>query len=212
MEFDNESKQQLVADLIELGEKNGVLSYKDIQDALGDYEIDAEQMDTIYETLRNMGIEIVADFEKEIKEIRENNEEKVDLNFDGIVIDDPVKMYLKEIGKVPLLSNNEENELAQKITDGDATARKRLTEANLRLVEKKKKKYVGRGMPFLDLIQEGNLGLIKAVEKFDPTKGYKFSTYATWWIKQAITRAISDKSRIIRLPVHMAETINRLIR
>ncbi len=212
MEFDNESKQQLVADLIELGEKNGVLSYKDIQDALGDYEIDAEQMDTIYETLRNMGIEIVADFEKEIKEIRENNEEKVDLNFDGIVIDDPVKMYLKEIGKVPLLSNNEENELAQKITDGDATARKRLTEANLRLVVSIAKKYVGRGMPFLDLIQEGNLGLIKAVEKFDPTKGYKFSTYATWWIKQAITRAISDKSRIIRLPVHMAETINRLIR
>ncbi|MBE7060600.1 MAG: RNA polymerase sigma factor RpoD [Ruminococcaceae bacterium] len=212
MEFDNESKQQLVADLIELGEKNGVLSYKDIQDALGDYEIDAEQMDTIYETLRNMGIEIVADFEKEIKEIRENHEEKVDLNFDGIVIDDPVKMYLKEIGKVPLLSNNEENELAQKITDGDATARKRLTEANLRLVVSIAKKYVGRGMPFLDLIQEGNLGLIKAVEKFDPTKGYKFSTYATWWIKQAITRAISDKSRIIRLPVHMAETINRLIR
>ena len=169
-------------------------------------------MDTIYETLRNMGIEIVADFEKEIKEIRENNEEKVDLNFDGIVIDDPVKMYLKEIGKVPLLSNNEENELAQKITDGDATARKRLTEANLRLVVSIAKKYVGRGMPFLDLIQEGNLGLIKAVEKFDPTKGYKFSTYATWWIKQAITRAISDKSRIIRLPVHMAETINRLIR
>ena len=131
---------------------------------------------------------------------------------DGIVIDDPVKMYLKEIGKVPLLSNNEENELAQKITDGDATARKRLTEANLRLVVSIAKKYVGRGMPFLDLIQEGNLGLIKAVEKFDPTKGYKFSTYATWWIKQAITRAISDKSRIIRLPVHMAETINRLIR
>ena len=212
MEFDNESRQQLVADLIELGEKNGILSYKDIQDALGDYEIDAEQMETIYETLRTMGIEVVADFEKEMNEIRENNEEKIDLNFDGIVIDDPVKMYLKEIGKVPLLSNNEENELAQKIMEGDAAARKRLTEANLRLVVSIAKKYVGRGMPFLDLIQEGNLGLIKAVEKFDPSKGYKFSTYATWWIKQAITRAISDKSRIIRLPVHMAETINRLIR
>ena len=212
MEFDNESKQQLVADLIELGEKNGILSYKDIQDALGDYEIDAEQMDMIYDTLKNMGIEVVADFEKEMSEIQSKGEEKIDLNFDGIVIDDPVKMYLKEIGKVPLLSNNEENELAQRITDGDTTARKRLTEANLRLVVSIAKKYVGRGMPFLDLIQEGNLGLIKAVEKFDPTKGYKFSTYATWWIKQAITRAISDKSRIIRLPVHMAETINRLIR
>ncbi len=212
MEFDNESKQQLVADLIELGEKNGILSYKDIQDALGDYEIDAEQMEIIYDTLKNMGIEVVADFEKEMNEIQSKGEEKIDLNFDGIVIDDPVKMYLKEIGKVPLLSNNEENELAQRITDGDATARKRLTEANLRLVVSIAKKYVGRGMPFLDLIQEGNLGLIKAVEKFDPSKGYKFSTYATWWIKQAITRAISDKSRIIRLPVHMAETINRLIR
>ncbi len=212
MEFDNESKQQLVADLIELGEKNGILSYKDIQDALGDYEIDAEQMEVIYDTIKNMGIEVVADFEKEMSEIQSKGEEKIDLNFDGIVIDDPVKMYLKEIGKVPLLSNNEENELAQRITDGDATARKRLTEANLRLVVSIAKKYVGRGMPFLDLIQEGNLGLIKAVEKFDPSKGYKFSTYATWWIKQAITRAISDKSRIIRLPVHMAETINRLIR
>ena len=212
MEFDNESKQQLVADLIELGEKNGILSYKDIQDALGDYEIDADQMEMVYDTLKNMGIEVVADFEKEMSEIQSKGEEKIDLNFDGIIIDDPVKMYLKEIGKVPLLSNNEENELAQRITDGDTTARKRLTEANLRLVVSIAKKYVGRGMPFLDLIQEGNLGLIKAVEKFDPAKGYKFSTYATWWIKQAITRAISDKSRIIRLPVHMAETINRLIR
>ena len=212
MEYDNENKQQLVTDLIELGKKNGVLSYKDIQNALAGVEIDAEQMDFIYETLESMGIEVVADFEKEIEEIRANNEEKVDLTFDDIVIDDPVKMYLKEIGKVPLLTTNEENELAQNISNGDNSARRRLTEANLRLVVSIAKKYVGRGMPFLDLIQEGNLGLIKAVEKFDPTKGYKFSTYATWWIKQAITRAISDKSRIIRLPVHMAETINRLIR
>ncbi|MDP4119025.1 MAG: sigma-70 family RNA polymerase sigma factor, partial [Bacillota bacterium] len=212
MEFDNESKQQLVSDLIELGKKNGVLSYKEIQNALGDYEIDSDQMDAIYDTLESMGIEIVADFEREMDEIQANNEEKVDLNFDGIIIDDPVKMYLKEIGKVPLLSTNEENDLAHRISAGDSEARRRLTEANLRLVVSIAKKYVGRGMPFLDLIQEGNLGLIKAVEKFDPLKGYKFSTYATWWIKQAITRAISDKSRIIRLPVHMAETINRLIR
>ena len=212
MEFDNESKQQLVADLIDLGRKNGMLSYKEIQNALGDFEIDADQMDTIYETLESMGIEVAPNFEREMDEIQANNEEKVDLNFDGIIIDDPVKMYLKEIGKVPLLSTNEENELAQHILEGDVEAKRRLTEANLRLVVSIAKKYVGRGMPFLDLIQEGNLGLIKAVEKFDPSKGYKFSTYATWWIKQAITRAISDKSRIIRLPVHMAETINRLIR
>ena len=211
MEFDNESKQ-LVSDLLELGRRNGMLSYKEIQNAIGDLEVDAEQMDLIYDTLESMGIEIVADFEKEMDEIRANGEEKVDLNFDGIVIDDPVKMYLKEIGKVPLLSTNEENDLAQRILSGDPEAKRRLTEANLRLVVSIAKKYVGRGMPFLDLIQEGNMGLIKAVEKFDPAKGYKFSTYATWWIKQAITRAISDKSRIIRLPVHMAETINRLIR
>ncbi len=212
MEFDMENKQQLVADLIELGKKNGMLSYKEIQNALGDLEVDAEQMDNIYDTLESMGIEIVADFEKEMEEIRAGSEEKIDLSFDGIVIDDPVKMYLKEIGKVPLLSSNEENDLAQQIITGDPEAKHRLTEANLRLVVSIAKKYVGRGMPFLDLIQEGNMGLIKAVDKFDPTKGYKFSTYATWWIKQAITRAISDKSRIIRLPVHMAETINRLIR
>ena len=212
MEYDNESKQQLVADLLELGKKNGMLSYKEIQNAIGDLEVDAEQMDVIYDTLESMGIEIGADFEKEMDEIRSNGEEKVDLNFDGIVIDDPVKIYLKEIGKVPLLSTNEENELAQKILSGESEAKRRLTEANLRLVVSIAKKYVGRGMPFLDLIQEGNMGLIKAVDKFDPAKGYKFSTYATWWIKQAITRAISDKSRIIRLPVHMAETINRLIR
>ncbi len=212
MEYDTENKQQLVADLLELGKKNGMLTYKDIQSALSGVEIDAEQMDNIYDTLESMGIEIVADFEKEMEEIRANNEEKIDLNMDDIVIDDPVKMYLKEIGKVPLLSTNEENELAQSILHGDNSSRRRLTEANLRLVVSIAKKYVDRGMPFLDLIQEGNLGLIKAVEKFDPTKGYKFSTYATWWIKQAITRAISDKSRIIRLPVHMAETINRLIR
>ncbi len=211
MEYDNESKQ-LIADLIDLGKKNGMLSYKEIQNAIGDLEVDAEQMDVIYDTLESMGIEIVADFEKEMDEIRSNGEEKIDLNFDGIVIDDPVKMYLKEIGKVPLLSSNEENDLAMRILSGDPEAKRRLTEANLRLVVSIAKKYVGRGMPFLDLIQEGNMGLIKAVDKFDPAKGYKFSTYATWWIKQAITRAISDKSRIIRLPVHMAETINRLIR
>ena len=211
MEYDNESKQ-LIADLLELGKKNGMLSYKEIQNAIGDVELDADQMDIIYDTLESMGIEIVADFEKEMDEIRAGNEEKVDLNFDGIIIDDPVKMYLKEIGKVPLLSTNEENELAQRIISGESAAKRRLTEANLRLVVSIAKKYVGRGMHFLDLIQEGNMGLIKAVDKFDPIKGYKFSTYATWWIKQAITRAISDKSRIIRLPVHMAETINRLIR
>ncbi|MBQ3053287.1 MAG: RNA polymerase sigma factor RpoD [Clostridia bacterium] len=212
MELDNQSKLQLVNDLIELGKKNGILTFNDIQTALGEFEIDSEQMETIYDTLESMDIKIVSNFEKEMEEIQANGDSKVDLNFDGIVVDDPVKMYLKEIGKVPLLSTNEENELAQRILEGDSEAGQRLTEANLRLVVSIAKKYVGRGMPFLDLIQEGNLGLIKAVEKFDPTKGYKFSTYATWWIKQAITRAISDKSRIIRLPVHMAETINRLIR
>ena len=212
MELDNQSKLQLVNDLSELGKKNGILTFNDIQTALGEFEIDSEQMETIYDTLESMDIKIVSNFEKEMEEIQANGDSKVDLNFDGIVVDDPVKMYLKEIGKVPLLSTNEENELAQRILEGDSEAGQRLTEANLRLVVSIAKKYVGRGMPFLDLIQEGNLGLIKAVEKFDPTKGYKFSTYATWWIKQAITRAISDKSRIIRLPVHMAETINRLIR
>ena len=205
-------RKAVINELIENGKKKGILSYKEISDALSEFNIDVSDIEKVYETLENLGIEVVKDFEKELDEIQ-SNEEEIDLTIpEGVGLDDPVRMYLKEIGKVPLLSADEEIRLAELMQNGDEHAKKRLAEANLRLVVSIAKRYVGRGMLFLDLIQEGNLGLIKAVEKFDYTKGYKFSTYATWWIRQAITRAIADQARTIRIPVHMVETINKLIR
>ena len=207
-----EMRMKLVTELIEMGKKSGVLSYKDIMDKLSDIHMEPAQIEKVYEILEKSGIEVVENLEQELDEIQ-SNEEEIDLTIpDGIGIDDPVRMYLKEIGKVPLLSADEEIVLAERMHNGDEAAKKRLSEANLRLVVSIAKRYVGRGMLFLDLIQEGNLGLIKAVEKFDYTKGYKFSTYATWWIRQAITRSIADQARTIRIPVHMVETINKLIR
>ncbi len=214
-----EVQKQAIQALVELGKKNGELSYGDIQAKLEAVEMETEQIELIYEFLEKQGIEIIGNFGEDLPELEEDDEfhitedELVDLSVpDNVSIDDPVRMYLKEIGKVPLLSNTEEADLAQKMSEGDLDAKQKLAEANLRLVVSIAKRYVGRGMLFLDLIQEGNLGLIKAVEKFDYTKGYKFSTYATWWIRQAITRAIADQARTIRIPVHMVETINKLIR
>lgn len=205
---DKSAKMQIVKKLIEKGKKTGTLTYKEIMDELDEVDLSPEQIEKIYEVLESMGIEVAGD----IQEV-EVDEKDLDLSVpEGIAIDDPVRMYLKEIGKVPLLSPEEEISLAQRIENGDQIAKKKLAEANLRLVVSIAKRYVGRGMLFLDLIQEGNLGLIKAVEKFDYRKGYKFSTYATWWIRQAITRAIADQARTIRIPVHMVETINKLIR
>ena len=212
-------QKQAVQELVELGKKSGELSYEDISSKLEAVEMDAEQIERIYDFLDKQGIEIIGNFGEDLPELESDEDftitedELADLSVpDSVSIDDPVRMYLKEIGKVPLLSTAEETELAQKMSEGDADAKKCLAEANLRLVVSIAKRYVGRGMLFLDLIQEGNLGLIKAVEKFDYTKGYKFSTYATWWIRQAITRAIADQARTIRIPVHMVETINKLIR
>ena len=206
------NKKNIIKDLLEKGKKKGMLTYKEITDALEEIEIEPAQIDAIYENIESMGIEIVGNIEEELEAIKEE-ETEIDLTIpEGIALDDPVRMYLKEIGKVPLLSADEEHDLAQKMSEGDEEAKKTLSEANLRLVVSIAKRYVGRGMLFLDLIQEGNLGLIKAVEKFDYQKGYKFSTYATWWIRQAITRAIADQARTIRIPVHMVETINKLIR
>ena len=212
MSTDNRSL--IIKKLIETGKKKGVLSYKEIADALEQIDLTVTQIEKVYETIEAKGIELVEDFDKELDEIQNNEtEEELDLSVpEGIGLDDPVRMYLKEIGKVPLLSAQEEIELAERMHNGDERAKKRLSEANLRLVVSIAKRYVGRGMLFLDLIQEGNLGLIKAVDKFDYTKGYKFSTYATWWIRQAITRAIADQARTIRIPVHMVETINKLVR
>ncbi len=215
-----DAQKQAVQELVELGKKNGEISYGEIIAKLEAVEMDAEQIERIYDFLEKQGIEIIGNFGDELPELEDVDEdfeisedELADLSVpDSVSIDDPVRMYLKEIGKVPLLSNAEEAELAQKMVEGDEEAKRRLAEANLRLVVSIAKRYVGRGMLFLDLIQEGNLGLIKAVEKFDYTKGYKFSTYATWWIRQAITRAIADQARTIRIPVHMVETINKLIR
>ena len=209
-------KMQIVKDLIEKGKKSGMLSYVEIMDALENIEeLDAEQIDKIYESLEEMGIEVIDDSEddEDTPKKDEDSEEETDVSVpEGISVDDPVRMYLKEIGKVSLLTAEEEVALAKRIQEGDTEAKRRLAEANLRLVVSIAKKYVGRGMLFLDLIQEGNLGLMKAVEKFDHEKGFKFSTYATWWIRQAITRAIADQARTIRIPVHMVETINKLIR
>ena len=209
-----ETMKARISELIEAGKSKGVLTYKEIVELLGDIELDSEQFDRILDTLSGLNIEVIKDDAIPEAELNaEPVEEEIDISVpEGISIDDPVRMYLKEIGKVPLLTADEEIELAKRMEEGDEEAKKRLCEANLRLVVSITKRYVGRGMLFLDLIQEGNLGLIKAVEKFDYRKGYKFSTYATWWIRQAITRAIADQARTIRIPVHMVETINKLIR
>jgi len=208
-------KEKKIEELIEKGKKQGVLTYHEVMDALQDVDLSPEQIDEIYDRLSGLGIEILPETEMEETEGTEVEENLGDVDLsvpEGVSIDDPVRMYLKEIGRVPLLTAEEEIELAKRIEQGDEEAKRRLAEANLRLVVSIAKRYVGRGMLFLDLIQEGNLGLIKAVEKFDYRKGYKFSTYATWWIRQAITRAIADQARTIRIPVHMVETINKLIR
>ena len=214
-------KKNSVKALLEKGKSTGKLTTQEIDAAIVEEDFDMEELDKLYETIESMNIEIIDDF---------GDVELDNLNFDtelpksqdaaaaasadthNLAMDDPVKVYLKEIGRVPLLTAEEEQVLAMRIADGDQQAKQRLAEANLRLVVSIAKRYVGRGMQFLDLIQEGNLGLIKAVEKFDSTKGFKFSTYATWWIRQAITRAIADQARTIRIPVHMVETINKVIR
>ena len=205
-----QDKKQVLKELLESGKQKGRLTTKEISDALEELDYDVEQVDKLYDTFEAYNIEIVEDDGGESIAPASNEELESVLSADGISIDDPVKVYLKEIGRVPLLSAEEEVELAIRMSEGDVAAKKRLSEANLRLVVSIAKRYVGRGMQFLDLIQEGNLGLIKAVEKFDHTKGFKFSTYATWWIRQAITRAIADQARTIRIPVHMVETINRM--
>lgn len=199
--------------LIEMGKSKGVLTYKEVMDTLDELELDSEQIERIYDRFEALNIDVVEEMEIPDDITSDISELESDLgSTEGVAIDDPVRMYLKEIGKVPLLRAAEEIEIAKRMADGDQDAKKQLAEANLRLVVSVAKRYVGRGMLFLDLIQEGNLGLIKAVEKFDYRKGYKFSTYATWWIRQAITRAIADQARTIRIPVHMVETINKLIR
>ena len=205
-----QDKKQVLKELLESGKQKGRLTTKEISDALEELDYDVEQVDKLYDTFEAYNIEIVEDDGGESIAPASNEELESVLSADGISIDDPVKVYLKEIGRVPLLSAEEEVELAIRMSEGDVAAKKRLSEANLRLVVSIAKRYVGRGMQFLDLIQEGNLGLIKAVEKFDHTKGFKFSTYATWWIRQAITRAIADQARPIRIPVHMVETINKV--
>ena len=236
-----EKKKDIKRELIEKGKKKGVLTFKEISDAFEDIEVTPEEIERLYDIFEKESIELVEDLDKELEVIEVSKEELEDLSVpEGINIDDHVKMYLKEIGKVNLLTPEEELSLAKRMADGETAkeqleeigeeidedtkkqidlliadgekAKKSLAEANLRLVVSIAKRYVGRGMLFLDLIQEGNLGLIKAVDKFDYTKGYKFSTYATWWIRQAITRAIADQARTIRIPVHMVETINKLVR
>lgn len=207
------SRATRVDELIEKGKAKGVLTYKEVMDTLEELELDPEQIERIYDRFEAANIDVVEETnaaEEIVEDIAEIETEIVAA--EGISIDDPVRMYLKEIGKVPLLTAAEEISIAKRMADGDEEARKELIDANLRLVVSVAKKYVGKGLLFLDLIQEGNLGLIKAVEKFDYRKGYKFSTYATWWIRQAITRAIADQARTIRIPVHMVETINKLIR
>ena len=216
LKFDEKLKELLAS----AKKKKNTLDYQEIMDAFADIDLDPDKMDKIFDFLEASNIDIIRttdddmDDEHIILDVYDDIDiEKIDLSIpEGVSIEDPVRMYLKEIGKVPLLSAEEEIELAKRMENGDQNAKKRLAEANLRLVVSIAKRYVGRGMLFLDLIQEGNLGLIKAVEKFDYRKGYKFSTYATWWIRQAITRAIADQARTIRIPVHMVETINKLIR
>ncbi len=211
------SVQEIQHSLLHKGKKKGNLTYKEIIDALQDFNLNTEAIDEFYEELSRQGIEVVDEIvgieSLEGDSLKPAHGEEIETFIpEGISINDPVRMYLKEIGKIPLLTPEEEIDLAKGMEAGDEEAKRRLAEANLRLVVSIAKKYVGRGMLFLDLIQEGNLGLIKAVEKFDYRKGYKFSTYATWWIRQAITRAIADQARTIRIPVHMVETINKLIR
>lgn len=205
-----------ISKLLDKGKKTGVLTYNEIMESLQSVDMSPDEIDELYDTFTKRGIDIIDngnDIGPDDDSNLKDDEDDIDLSIpEGINIDDPVRMYLKEIGRVPLLSADEEIKLAKRMEDGDLEAQKRLAEANLRLVVSIAKRYVGRGMLFLDLIQEGNLGLIKAVEKFDYNKGYKFSTYATWWIRQAITRAIADQARTIRIPVHMVETINKLIR
>jgi len=208
-----EPRKNKIEELVEHGKNKGVLTYKEVMDALEELELDSDQIERLYDRFESLNIDIV----EEIDVVEDVGEDISEIESDvaaaeGVAIDDPVRMYLKEIGKVPLLTAAEEIEIAKRMADGDQEAKQQLAEANLRLVVSVAKRYVGRGMLFLDLIQEGNLGLIKAVEKFDYRKGYKFSTYATWWIRQAITRAIADQARTIRIPVHMVETINKLIR
>ena len=208
-------KAAAIKKILALGKQKGIITYKDIMDTFDHIELAPEEIDGIYELLTSKGIDFVAeDEEPQTNDEKDDDQEgEVDLSLpEGISLDDPVRMYLKEIGRVPLLTAESELDLAQRAQNGDENAKRRLAEANLRLVVSIAKRYVGRGMLFLDLIQEGNLGLIKAVEKFDYHKGFKFSTYATWWIRQAITRAIADQARTIRIPVHMVETINKLIR
>ena len=207
--------KNIINELLEHGKKEGKLTAKEINDVLEDLNLDVDQISHLYDDFESNNIEIVDDFitDEDLDTALDfTGEDDLDmaLSTEGITIDDPVKIYLKEIGRVPLLSAEEEIELAMRKAQGDQFARKRLSEANLRLVVSIAKRYVGRGMQFLDLIQEGNMGLIKAVEKFDYRKGYKFSTYATWWIRQAITRAIADQARTIRIPVHMVETITKV--
>ncbi|MBR0156274.1 MAG: RNA polymerase sigma factor RpoD [Clostridia bacterium] len=202
-----------VDELIERGKTKGELTYKEVIDTLGGDLLDVDQMEVVYDRFEDANIDVV----EEVDQAELASDEVVEISpklaaSEGIAIDDPVRMYLKDIGRVPLLSEAEEKEIAQRMADGDEEAKQELTNANLRLVVSVAKRYVGRGLQFLDLIQEGNLGLIKAVDKFDYRKGYKFSTYATWWIRQAITRAIADQARTIRIPVHMVETINKLVR
>ncbi|MBR6740288.1 MAG: RNA polymerase sigma factor RpoD [Clostridia bacterium] len=222
---ENDNRLSVMKDLIEHGKKNGKITYKEINDAIESLELDDGQVDKLYDSLEHMGIDIQMEYGEDVGLLEEepidfdsieeiSPEELADTNalMENLAVDDHVRMYLKEIGKVDLLSTDDEIELAVKMAQGDEAAKKKLIEANLRLVVSIAKRYMGRGMHFLDLIQEGNLGLIKAVEKFDHTKGYKFSTYATWWIRQAITRAIADQARTIRIPVHMVETINKVIR
>jgi RNA polymerase primary sigma factor len=225
-----EKKMEAIQELLERAKHKGSVTYTEISDELETLEIDKDQIDDFYDKLFNAGVELVTEVEEpesfELLALEEEEETEIDVEIvagdgeidleatlpKGIAVDDPVRMYLKEIGTVPLLTADEEVDLAMRMEEGDSNAKKRLCEANLRLVVSIAKRYVGRGMLFLDLIQEGNFGLIKAVDKFDWRKGYKFSTYATWWIRQAITRSIADQARTIRIPVHMVETINKLIR
>ena len=234
MEFDKEKFMEKIKGLVALAKKKkNMLEYQEISDYFNDMPLDAEQMEKVFDYLEKSGIDVLRlsdmsedidvsaddklllldDDDIDLSEEEEIDMENIDLSVpEGVSIEDPVRMYLKEIGKVPLLSAEEEISLAQRMENGDEEAKKRLAEANLRLVVSIAKRYVGRGMQFLDLIQEGNMGLMKAVDKFDYSKGFKFSTYATWWIRQAITRAIADQARTIRIPVHMVETINKLVR
>ena len=219
-----DNAKQAIVQLLALGQKKGELTYEEIGDALGKMDLTPDEMEILFEQLNQLGLTLKDapddvdddDFEPtedDFKNVEDEEEIELDLTIpDDVGIDDPVRMYLKEIGRVPLLKADEEVELAKRMQEGDEEAKNQLAEANLRLVVSIAKRYVGRGMLFLDLIQEGNLGLLKAVEKFDYKKGFKFSTYATWWIRQAITRAIADQARTIRIPVHMVETINKLVR